>query len=103
MQTTANTVQVTYDGFTLQAIDEAMLQLGNKAQIRVLAALVREVIQCSGDQLHYQDCYNYSHIAPQLWAIQRNNANLSSEVYKLGARKDLISNLKDLTDHEGLD
>ena len=103
MQATANTVQVTYDGFTLQAIDEAMLQLSNEAQIRVLAALVFEINRFTGDQLHYHDCYDYSHVAPQLWAIESNNANITSEVYKLGARKELLSCLKDLTDHEGLD
>ena len=103
MQATANTVQVTYDGFTLQAIDEAMLQLSNEAQIRVLAALVSEINRFTGDQLHYHDCYDYSHVAPQLWTIESNNANITSEVYKLGARKELLSCLKDLTDHEGLD
>ena len=70
MQATANTVQVTYDGFTLQAIDEAMLQLSNEAQTRVLAALVYEINQSIGEQLHYHDCYNYSHAAPKLWKIQ---------------------------------
>ena len=102
MTIATNTVKLTYDSFALQAIDEAMLQLSDKAQIRVLAALVSEINQFTGDQLHYHDCYDYSHIAPQLWAVESNNANITSEVYKLGARKELISSLKDLTDHEGL-
>ena len=100
---TAKVIQLTYDGFALQAIDEAMLQLSNEAQTRVLAALVYELNCHTGDQLHYQDSYNYYHVAPQLWEIENKNPNISSEVYKLGARNHLISNLKDLTDHEGLD
>ena len=100
---TSDVIKLTYDGLTLQAIDEAMLQLSDEAQTRVLAALVYEINRYTGDQLHYQDSYNYSHICPQMWAIQRNNGNITNEVYKLGAKNDLISNLKDLTDHIGLD
>ena len=43
----------------LAAIAEALELLDAPAVDRVLASVVCEVNHYTGDQLHYQDCYNY--------------------------------------------
>ena len=93
---TAQTIQQA----KLDAIADGMFHLSEEAQTRVLAAVVYEINRYTGDQLHYQDSYNFSHIAPKLWEIL--DPAISSEVYKMGARKELISSINDLRDHEGL-
>ena len=78
----------------LAAIAEALELLDAPAIDRVLASLVYEVNRFTGDQLHYQDCYNYSHVAPQLHKVENlKDSTITNEVYKLGARNELVRNL----------
>ena len=81
----------------LAAIAEALELLDAPAVDRVLASMVCEVNRYTGDQLHYQDCYNYSHVAPKLHAVENlKDSTVTSEVYRLGAQRELIRNLGNL-------